>query len=221
MTLTEKKEINKLAVAVAGELSKLNNSYKQAIYNLLHSSDDVIYLKNLTSLIEYMIVDKEKPEHKILHESVSVVMCLSLSDYEYFIALTELEYVIKNNKIINKKQHKMTLKLEEETSSIIVFTSDEFSYLDYIQRWDYEDEEYIFNNKIHNNQLYFINKIISILEEGKKLYCSNDGNEWSILIENYMGKSKNYELIYSFNFDDDIRYDEESEKYQFVLNKIY
>ena len=38
----------------------------------------------------------------------------------------------------------MTLKLEEETSSIIVFTSDEFSYLDYIQRWDYEDEEYIF-----------------------------------------------------------------------------
>ena len=95
MTLTEKKEINKLAVAVAGELSKLNNSYKQAIYNLLHSSDDVIYLKNLTSLIEYMIVDKEKPEHKILHESVSVVMCLSLSDYEYFIALTELEYVIK------------------------------------------------------------------------------------------------------------------------------
>ena len=78
-----------------------------------------------------------------------------------------------------------------------------------------------FNNKIHNNQLYFINKIISILEEGKKLYCSNDGNEWSILIENYMGKSKNYELIYSFNFDDDIRYDEESEKYQFVLNKKY
>lgn len=112
----------------------------------------------------------------------------------------------------------MKVKLEEETSSIIVFTADEFSYLDYIQRWDYEDEEYVINNKIYNNQLELINEIISIL--GEKLSYSNDGNEWSIFMENYIGKTKNYELLYSFDFAD-IRYDDEPEKYQFVLFKKY
>lgn len=117
----------------------------------------------------------------------------------------------------------MTLKLEKETTSIMLFTADELNHNDYIQRWDPEDEEYIINSKIYNNQLELMYKIILIIEKLKniKIFKTNRGNEWNIFGEMFIGNIKNYKSLYSFDFDNNIRYDEKENKYSIILYKKY
>lgn len=114
----------------------------------------------------------------------------------------------------------MTLKLEKETTSTVVFTIDEFNYNNYVQQWDY-DEEYIINDEIYNNQFELIHKIILIIEKLKNItiFVKIHGNEWSFFKKDY--KNKSNELIYTFDFDDDIRYDENENKYLIILYKKY
>lgn len=195
MTLTERKEINKLAVLVANELNTLNESYKQSVCNLFNSPNEIIYLKNLTNLIEYFDIDKEKPEHKILYSSVGTVMCLSLSDYQYFITITELEYTILK---------KMKVKKLSETEYTVLDTVD-----NYRLKYNNESECYFSNEIIEKNQNELLKKIELLFNEGVndnnkyKYVVINSGNEVDIRKLTFVdGKFISSELVYKFDFDD-------------------